>query len=200
MTRLMIAAILIGSLFAATMSSVNAAPPIVDPIAGMLENVEFDRSAGENGIYTATLTRSWHVSTIALEFTEEMTPSFDLDNGAVDVYTETFNDDDGTISQGNRYYRFYTLDAMADRVVRVVVGVKGQEGDSSFDTFYADHGNYCTVLAVIDNGADPISGTIYTRLACTMTQDTATNLFKTYDDSILFVNMAYGVFLPVIAN
>lgn len=198
MTTLLRTLIVVVVLFAAVNTAHSA--PLVDPIAGMITGVEFDRSAGENGIYTATLTRSWHVSIIALEFTEEMTPSFDLINGYVDVYQETINDDDGTISQGNRFYRFYTLDAMPDRVVNVVVGVAGQQGDSSFDTFYTDHSKYCTILAVIDSAADPISPYIYTRLACNMTQDTATHLQDTYGESILFVNMAYVIALPVISR
>lgn len=194
MTRLVIAVALLITLFATTNAN---AQPTVDPIGGTLSNVEFERSAGEWGIYTATLTRSWHVSQIALEFTEEMTPSADLANGFVDVYTETFNDDDGTIAQSNRFYRFWTLDAMPNRIVNVVVGVSGQVGDRPFDEFYVDHNHYCRVLAVIDDSSDPVSPTIYTRLACNMMQDTATHLQTTYGESILFVNMAYTVNLPI---
>lgn len=197
MTRLMIAVTLLIALFTTTNAN---AQPTVDPIGGTLSNLYFVRDAGEWGIWTATLQRGWYTSDIALEFTEEMTPSFDLDNGAVDVYQETFNDDDGTISQGNRYYRFWTLDAMPNRIVKVTVGVKGQNGDPSFDEFFTDQGDYCTVLAVIDDVNDSVSPFIYTRLGCTMTQDTATNLHSTYGDSILFVNTLYTVNLPVIAQ
>lgn len=191
MTRLtLIVVVLFASLFA-SFNVVNAAPT-VDPIDGILKNVSLDR---ENGIYTADLTVDSVTSSVYLEFTEEMTPSFDLVDGHVDVYTETYLDNDGTISQGNRYYRFWNFQTPT---FGVIVAISGQHGDAEYDRFAAAH-PMCTVLVVIDNVDDELSPYIYTKVSCNLTQAEIDNLPEQYK-GILAITPRYDTYVPVVMN
>lgn len=204
MTRLtlaIIAAILFASLFVHT---VNAAPT-VDPTDGIITELSFDR---ESGIYTAKLSQliSGRMNTgiysepnlVGLKFTEEMTPSVDLVNGHVDLYVETVNDDDGTISQGNRYYRFWTIEITETH--HVMLAINGQHGDPIYDNAMVKLGNKCSVLAVIDDSSDPLSSTIYTKVMCNLSQTTIDNLPESLGEALIAILPLYTVNMPVIAQ
>lgn len=198
MTTLFRTLIAVVILFAAVNTTI-AAP--IDPIDGILSGVTLDRSAGENGIYSADLSvqyadKSYGESKpIALEFTSEMSPAMSLIDGHADVYIESVNG--GMLSQGNRFYRFWYLDYTPERFA-MMVAIAGQDGDQSFDNVWYDLANDCTILAVIDSANDPISPYIYTKLACNLTQYQIDNMSTIAGDSLLAMTPLYTVNVPMV--
>jgi hypothetical protein len=183
--RILIALIVVWSAMLSTLQIANAAPSldaiISDTHLGAIDDVwiatmDVHNDDGWTRIYVSMLNE---YSTLPVE-------------GHSEVLTQTA--DLIVFSQNNvQYAASIYVPARFD----VMIAIKGQVGDDSYDNAMYDLANDCSVLVVIDNANDPLSPFIYTRLACNMTQQQIDNAPEYLGDSLLAITPLYVVNLPI---
>ena len=83
---------------------------------------------------------------------------------------------------------------------RVMLAIKGQTGDASYDSAMFDLANDCTVIMVVDDANDSVSPFIYTRLACSLTDAQIEQLPEILGDDLYLMTNLYELIMPVISK